>query len=157
MKRGFQKFVMTLFKTLKILFFSFTVLSLFRALRGFFFRTCMVKYVMLLNGASRIVLTFFCIFCSPSWFPFSTHAILLIFYASCKYPFFLICKYIFFCTSYLTGILLVDYLLVVLVYSSDKEFAVDFFPRWRQYLSLFFWIHFSFLDWCLESKVIYLD
>ena len=58
-------------------------------LRGFFFRACMVKCVLFLDGASGIIhMAFFCIFCSPRWFPFSTHAILLMFHALCKYPFF---------------------------------------------------------------------
>ena len=61
------------------------------------------------------------------------------------------------CTSNLTGVLLVDYLVVILVYSFDKEFVADFFPTWRQYLSLFSWTHIFILDWCLESKVISLD
>ena len=37
-------------------------------------------------------------------------------------------QYILFCTSNLTGILMVDYLVVVLVYSFEKDFAVDFSP-----------------------------
>ena len=70
-------------------------------------------------------------------------------------PSFSIRQYIFYCTSNLTGIPLVDYLVVVLVYSFDREFALDFSTTWRKYLPLFTWIHVLILDWCLESKAIY--
>ena len=62
-------------------------------------------------------------------------------------------QYISHCTSNLTDILLVDYLVVVLVCSFDRQFRADFFPTWKQYLSQFFWFHVLFLDWCLESQV----
>ena len=43
---------------------------LFQALRGFSFRTCMVKCVPFLDVASRIDHDIFCMFCSSRWFPF---------------------------------------------------------------------------------------
>ena len=65
----------------------------------------------------------------PRCFPFTTHTILLMFYASCKNPLFSTCQYIFHCTSNLTDILLVDYLVVVWVcYFLTKNLLQNFFP-----------------------------
>ena len=38
-----------------------------------------------------------------------------------------------------------------------QRICCKFFPTWMQYLSKFSWIHFLYLDWCLESKIILLD
>ena len=67
---------------------------------------------------------FFCIFCSPRWFPFPTHATLLMFYASCKNPLFWLAN--------------IDSLVVVLICFFEREFVVDFFKTWRRYLYLVF-------------------
>ena len=51
--------------------------------------------------------------------------------------------------------LLVDYLVADWVCFFGREFVVDFFQTWKQYLSLFSSTHVLLLDWCLESRVIF--
>ena len=51
--------------------------------------------------------------------------------------------------------LLFDYLVADWVCFFGREFVVDFFQTWRQYLSLFSSTHVLLLDWCLESRVIF--
>ena len=61
---------------------------LFRALRGFSFRTCMVKCVLFLDVASRIDHDILLYVLQLQMIPISTHTILLMSYASCKNPLF---------------------------------------------------------------------
>ena len=69
-------------------------------------------------------MAFFCMFCRPRWFSFSTHAILLMFYSLCKTALFWLVN-IF---PIARNILPVDYLVVVWVCFFDWEFVVDFLP-----------------------------
>ena len=149
------------FKTVMVLSFSLFFLAyLFRTLREFSFQI----FFWYIYGKMRTLFEFSQTNCP--WHSF----VCSVAQEDSHFPLMLPCwcttrcvntlstrKYISSYTSNLTDLLLVDYLVVVLVCSFDREFVVNFLPTWRQYLSLFSWTHVLFLDWCLESKVTSLD
>ena len=157
MKRGFQEFVMTytplsLFKTAKVFSFSLIVFRLFIS---------SVSWISYMYGEMRTAFEW-----SQSNCPWHSFVCSLVPH-DCHFPLMLSC----WCSMHRVRTLFFESPKYFPLHEQSnwytpgwlfgsslglffREFVVDFFPTWRQYLSLFSWTQVLCLNWCLESNLI---